>query len=235
MPDGITSFKSNGGEYLITADEGDARDYDGHLDEVRIGNKSVKLDPTVFPNAAELQKNENLGRLNMTTTSPKNAKGEYTEIQVYGGRGVSIYDAKAGQLVWDSGDQLEQLIAQKYPEIFNSNHEEIGFDNRSDNKGPEPEGVTVGKIEGRTYAFVGLERVSGIAVIDVTDAKNANLIDIVANRQDNGPVGGEPTGDLGPEGLTFVPKSDSPTKQPMLLVGNEVSGTTTAWQINLGR
>ncbi|WP_068402067.1 choice-of-anchor I family protein [Kribbia dieselivorans] len=235
MPDGIASFTSRGGEYLITANEGDAREYDGFEEEVRIGNKSVKLDPTVFPNAATLQNNANLGRLNMTTTSPKNAKGEYTQIQVFGGRSASIIDAATGERVWDSGDQFEQLIAEKYPAIFNANHEETGFDNRSDNKGPEPEGVAVGKIEGRTYAFVGLERVSGIAVIDVTDAKKAKLIDIVVNRQDDGPVGGQPTGDLGPEGLTFVSQADSPTKQPMLLVGNEVSGTTTAWQINLGR
>jgi hypothetical protein len=38
-------------------------------------------------------------------------------------------------------------------------------------------------------------------------------------------------GDLGPEGLTFVPAKRSPTGKALLIVSNEVSSTTTIWQV----
>ena len=40
-------------------------------------------------------------------------------------------------------------------------------------------------------------------------------------------------GDLGPEGLVFIPAAQSPNGRPLLVVGNEVSGTTAVLQLNL--
>ncbi|MGN9785111.1 choice-of-anchor I family protein [Nonomuraea sp. ZG12] len=218
LPDAIADFSSRGRTYLVTANEGDTRDWDCYTDEVRV--KDLKLSSSAFPDAAELQKDTELGRLTVAADSPKDADGAHTALHVFGTRSLSIRSA-SGELVWDSGDELERLIARELPEHFNTDNEEDDFDSRSDNKGPEPEGVTVGTIKGRTYAFVGLERVGGVVAYDVTDPRRPRLADYVNTRD----------GDLGPEGLAFVPAHDSPTRRPLLVVGNEVSGTTSTYEI----
>ena len=116
---------------------------------------------------------------------------------------------------------------------FNStNDENQSFDNRSDDKGPEPEGVVVGKVKGRYYAFVGLERVGGIMVFDVTQPENTRYVDYINNRDFSvEDVEEEDAGDLGPEGLVFIKADDSPTGVPLLVVGNEVSGSTTIYEV----
>ena len=235
QPDSIASYTAKGGTYLVTANEGDARDWDCFAEEVRVKDASVVLDPTVFPDAAELKKDANLGRLNVTTTSPRNAAGQVTQLQSFGARSFSIRDDR-GRLVWDSGDGLERLTSVVHPELFNADHtENDSADARSDNKGPEPEGLDLGKISGRTYAFVGLERNSGIAVADVTDPRRAALVGYGVNRDDAGDPEAGTAGDLGPEGVHFVAAQDSPNRRPLLLVGNEISGTTTVWQVSLDR
>ncbi|MDO5513411.1 MAG: alkaline phosphatase, partial [Corynebacterium sp.] len=111
-------------------------------------------------------------------------------------------------------------------ENFNSNHTEANFEGRSDDKGPEPEGVALGVINDRTYAFIGLERIGGVMVYDVTTPSAAQFVTYVNNRDfsDN-------SGDLGAEGLVFIPAADSPNEKNLLVVGNEVSGTTTVFEI----
>ncbi|MGD9571875.1 MAG: hypothetical protein AB7V62_08335, partial [Thermoleophilia bacterium] len=126
---------------------------------------------------------------------------------------------------WDSGDGIEQHIAAADPEAFNANNEENGADDRSDNKGPEPEGVTVGTIRGRTYAFVGLERPGGFIVFDVTDPKRPALIQWANNRD----YTADPVGpDSGPEVLQFVARG--PGGKPTVIVSNEISGTVTFYE-----
>lgn len=229
MPDSIAAYSTaSGEEYLVTANEGDAREYDCFEEEVEV--EDLTLDPAAFLDAEELQREENLGGLKVTSTSPQSADG-YTELHAFGGRSVSILD-RSGAQVWDSGDALERVIAEHHPEDFNATNDENGsFDNRSDNKGPEPEGVTVGAIGDQRYAFVGLERDSGIAVVDVTDPASAGLVGYATNRDFSGDAEAGTAGDLGPEGLHFVTAQDSPTGAPLLIVGNEVSGTTTLWQV----
>lgn len=222
MPDAIAAFKAHGRDYTITANEGDSRDYPGHVDEARI--KSLKLAPEAFPDAKALQADAALGRLNVVTDSPRNATGQYTELWSYGARSVSIRDA-AGRLVWDSADALEQAVAREWPATFNGEGQRNGtfsFDDRSDNKGPEPEGVAVGRVGGRTYAFAGLERASAIAVFDVTEPEHTTMLGLFRN-----------PGDVAPEGLLFIDAGDSPTGEPLLVVGNEVSGTTTVWRVGV--
>lgn len=228
QPDGITSYKVRGKTYLLLANEGDSRDWDGYSEEERV--KDLSLDPAVFP--ADIQADDQLGRLK-TTSAQGDADGDglYEEIYGYGARSFSIRDS-SGRLVWDSGDQIEKITAEINPEFFNSNHEVNKFDDRSDDKGPEPENVAVGEISGRSYAFVGLERVGGIMVFDVTNPKAPEFVQYQNNRDFTQAPETLGAGDLGPEGVLFISKKDSPNRKPLLVVSNEVSGTTTVYEIN---
>jgi hypothetical protein len=228
MPDAIAAYQTDGVTYLVTANEGDARDYAGYSEEKRLAD--LVLDAAVFPNAAELQKPENLGRLRVSTASADtDGDGLVDRIAAYGGRSFSIWDA-AGNLVFDSGDAIERITAELLPEGFNSSGENDSFDSRSDDKGPEPEGLALGEIDGRTYAFVGLERIGGVMVWDITDPRAPVFMHYANNRDFT--VATEQAGDLAPEGIIFVPAEQSPTGRPMLIVANEFSGTTTIWDID---
>lgn len=253
MPDGMTSFTIKGETYLITANEGDGREYvyddvseeeceaaghmydDGdcfsHLDETRI--KDLDLDPIAFPNGDDLQENENLGRLKaINTQGDTDGDGDFDMLYSYGARSITIWDADVN-LVADTGDTIEQKTALALPDDFNAtNDENDTFDDRSDDKGPEPEGVVVGKVQGRHYAFVGLERVGGIMVFDVTEPSEPAYVTYVNNRDFSVDAETPEAGDLGPEGLAFIKAEDSPTGGPLLVVGNEVSGTTTIYEIS---
>lgn len=160
--------------------------------------------------------------------------GDFDRLYVFGARSFSVRRADAG-LVFDSGEQIEQITAAALPDFFNAGHTTNARDDRSDDKGPEPEGLAVGKAFGRTYAFVGLERVGGVLVYDLTDPSAPRLVQYVNNRVFTiDPQAGTlaaTVGDLGPEGLTFIPSEDSPNGRPLLVVANEVSGTTTVYEI----
>ncbi len=238
QPDAIKVFNIGGNNYVFTANEGDARDYDGFSEEDRV--KDLTLDPTAFPDAATLQLEENLGRLNITNTvGDTDDDGDFDELYCYGARSFSIWDA-SGNLVWDSGDDLEQITADYLAPFFNStNDDNSSFKNRSDDKGPEPEAIEVAEIDGKTYAFIGLERVGGIMIYDVTDPMNPKFENYFNNRNfiefdedEEGDPAPTPeqlaaAGDLGPEDVKFISGADSPTGQMILMVANEVSGTVS--------
>ncbi|MFL1406698.1 choice-of-anchor I family protein [Marinobacter sp. M1N3S26] len=238
MPDAIDSYRFFGRTYVVTANEGDARDYDGYSEETRV--KDLTLDPEVFPNAEELQDDANLGRLKTTTANgDTDGDGDMDVIYSYGARSFSIRDAR-GNLVFDSGADFEMITAELLQDDFNSNNDENdSFDARSDDKGPEPEGVTLGRIWGHTYAFIGLERVGGIMVYDITNPYRVRFVNYINNRDFSvdaelpddsvNPL----VGDLGPEDLVFIPAYQSPNRRPLLVVGNEVSGTTTVFQVDV--
>lgn len=238
QPDAIASYRFRGRTFIVTANEGDSRDYDGFSEEERV--KDLVLDPVAFPHALALQADENLGRLKTTTVNGDiDGDGDFDEIYSYGARSFSIRNA-FGKLVYDSADDFERITADLIPDHFNStNDDNDSFDNRSDDKGPEPEGVTVGKIEDRTYAFIGLERVGGIMVYDITNPHKVSFVDYLNNRDFSQPAESEKgvsnplAGDLGPEGITFISEEDSPIEEPLLVVGNEVSGTTTLYLIDV--
>ena len=219
QPDAIASFIANGQTYYITANEGDSRNYSGFNEEISVGAGSYVLDPTIFPNATTLKQDANLGRLQVTNASgDTNGDGKFDKIQAFGARSFSILNA-SGDLVFDSGDQLEQITALQNPAGFNSNGVVANFDTRSDNKGPEPEGVTIGVIDGRTYAFIGLERVGDVIVYDVTNPINPKFVQYI-----NDPV------DRAVEGLIFVSAADSPTGKPLIITASEASNTVSVLQ-----
>lgn len=243
MPDAIHAFSDRRGRsYLITANEGDAREYSAYEEAVRLNNGGYILDPIAFPNAAALKANAALGRLNVSTASgDTDGDGDFDRIDTFGARSISVRDLK-GRLVWDSGDLFERLSAtlDGTLTVFNTTNTANSRDNRSDDKGIEPEAVAVGTVNGRPYAFVGLERDGGIVVLDLSVGAKPTIAGYFTNRKlPRNPATGaflacndvNDCGDLGPEGLTFVPAAQSPTGKALLLVSNEVSSTTTIWQI----
>jgi len=171
-----------------------------------------------------------------TTAVMNGSTTEFENIYAYGGRSFSIYNASTGEQVFDSANQFEVITANKYGADFNNDNAENTGQDRSDNKGPEPEALTVGTINGHTYAFIGLERMGGIMVYDVSNPHNPEFVQYISNRDvtvDNTTLEAGGAGDLGPEGIVFVSADNSPSGQPMLIVGNEVSGTTTFYNIDV--
>ncbi|MBB5040614.1 choice-of-anchor I family protein, partial [Prosthecobacter dejongeii] len=215
MPDAITAFQANGQTYYITANEGDDRD-DFQTETIRVGAGGYVLDPTVFPNAAELKANSRLGRLTVSNSAglrgDTDNDGDVDRILAYGGRSISILNA-AGEIVYDSADLMERLVASLGEPWYD--------DGRSDNKAAEPEGVVIGEIEKRLYAFVGLERARGVMVFDITDPSRVVQAGFVSL----------PT-DLNPEGITFISAAQSPNGQPMIAVTNETSNTLSLFNVS---
>lgn len=220
QPDAIAQFTVAGQTYFITANEGDARDWPGYAEEVRVG--AALLDPTVFPNRATLQQNINLGRLTGTrATGDTDGDGDIDQIHILGARSFSIWNS-SGALVYDSKDQLEVITSILTPTTFNSDGLAATFDTRSDNKGPEPEGVVVGVIDGVPYAFVGSERTGDIFVYNVSNPLAPVFVQYINTPEDNGV-----------EGLTFVTAANSPTGKPLLITTAEVSRTLSVYEVNI--
>lgn len=226
MPDGMDSYTVGGVTYFLTANEGDTRG----VDEVR-GAALVDGDLTNgevdagigAELLAQLADETDLGRLVFSSVDgDTDGDGDIDELYVFGARSFSIFD-EDGALVYDSGDQFEQITAVEAPTLYNSEEGNAGeVDNRSDNKGPEPEAVVLGEIEGRTYAFVALERTGGVMVYDVTDPEAPTYEQYL-----------QTPGDFAPEGLRFITAAESPTGTPLLAISSEVSETLSFFEIDL--
>ncbi len=214
QPDAIKYIKIQGMDYIISANEGDARDYDGYSEEARI--KDIELDPVAFPNVEFLQENENLGRLNITNSlGDTDGDGDFDELYSYGARSFSIWSGN-GQLLYDSGNDIAEITLALTPETFNDD------DSRSDDKGAEPESVETLQINGnRQLLFVGLERTDQVLVFEISNPMAPKFLQILSNE-----------GDEAPEGVLAIAGKDSPNKKDLLIVSNEDSGTVTIYQNN---
>lgn len=241
MPDAIASYKVGDTTFLLTANEGDSRADWGSAnnEEIRFGNSAYIVDTVKFggaANVAALKATSAMGRLNLTKAfGDFNKDGKYDSAFCYGARSFSVWNSVTGKLAWDSKDQFEQKFATLFPSNFNASHTSNTIDNRSDDKGPEPEAVTIGKILDSTYAFVGLERIGGIMIYNITNPKAPYFVNYINTRNFSVTPSASnlaTVGDLGPEGLVFVPKSQSPNGQDLLLVSNEVSGSVAIIQLN---
>ena len=268
QPDSISSYTFNGKTYIVTANEGDAREYltknevadeaacetaggidfeddDGDLlcfyfvEEERVRKLDLNIDNFSSDEQAKLADKDGLGDLTVTLVNGYNEGNDnYDEVYSYGARSFSIWNEN-GDLVFDSGDQFEQIVADATPFYFNVSNDNAKIDNRSDNKGPEPEGLTVGTVADHTYAYIGLERQGGIMVYDITNPFAPQFIQYTSNRDfsvdmdevDAGNLPAGAAGDLAPEGMTFISADDSPNGKPLVIVGNEVSGTTTVYEV----
>lgn len=224
QPDSIAAYDFNGETFLVTANEGDARDYDGFSEEVRVDD--LNLAPEILTNYPDIQEDDQLGRLKTTIVNGDlDGDNLVDQIYSYGARSFSIWTS-AGDLVYDSGSDIARITAVTDPAWFNA------ADKRSDDKGAEPEAVTIGKAYGSTYAFIGLERTGGIMVYDISNPLSPYFVQYINNFDPSGDVNAGTAGDVAPEGLVFVPARKSPNRRPLLIVANEVSGTTTVYQIN---
>lgn len=202
MPDAIAVLETNGIPYLFTANEGDAREYTGFSEILRIKNKDVKLDATVFPNAADLKKDEQLGRLNITTTlGDIDGDGDLDELYSFGARSFSVWNGNTGAQVFDSKNELDKKCVA----------ENAYDDLRSDDKSVEPEGITIGAVGDKKVAFVGMERADAVAIYDLTIPTAPVFLQLIK------------CGDA-PEGVLFIPAKNSPTKKSLLVVSSEGDG-----------
>jgi 2',3'-cyclic-nucleotide 2'-phosphodiesterase (5'-nucleotidase family) len=210
MPDGLASFFWEGKTYLVTANEGDASEWGDYNDVARVSD--VMLDPVAFPDAEALQRDDGIGRLEISTADgDPDGDGVYEKLYTFGARSFSIWEVTDDGLAqtYDSGDLMERMLAAHRPDLLD--------DGRSDAKGPEPESVSMGTIDGQLYAFLALERVDSVMAfaVNAPDAvEHAGIIE---------------TNDA-PEVIRFVSADDAPegVEGPLLLAPNEGSGITTA-------
>ncbi|MBM6937484.1 choice-of-anchor I family protein [Pseudoflavonifractor phocaeensis] len=242
MPDGIAAFTRNGKTYLLTANEGDSREWGDYLneDEVNFG-KEGKTSPTGAITAANSGLTGKVVFFRAEDYDGLNPEKDY----LFGGRSFTLYEVTDTgiQELFTSGDDFEALTARYFPDYFNASNDNAVLDDRSGKKGPEAESVTVGAVDGRTYAFVALERTGGVMVYDVTDPAHVAYVNYINSRDfasivpgsqeyDEGALDKWVTGgDVAPEGLAFVPSSASPTGQALLLAACEVSGTVAVYEL----
>ncbi|MDP2716871.1 choice-of-anchor I family protein [Rheinheimera sp.] len=256
QPDSIASYQWNGATFIVSANEGDSRDWDAYSEDIRVADiiDPDELNKTFSPQLQALYDStggdDGLGRLKVTAAlvDPDN-DGVVEQLYAYGARSFSIWDQNVN-MVYDSGDDFGRISAAILGNNFNSAHTENKGDNRSDDKGGEPEAIDVGTIEGRTYAFIAQERSGDLFVYDVTNPFQATFVSHYINRDFSADFEldddlAEPcdtaegmdctevplTGDLGPESIKFIPAGDSPNGNPLLLIGNEVSGSVTVYQV----
>jgi hypothetical protein len=272
MPDAIDSYTVGGVTYLVTANEGDGREYltevaseadcpagrifdDGecfyYLDEIRIkdiADTGATLSADLLARLpADYAEDENLGRLKVITdlgladsscldaAYQPTASCVYNDLYSFGARSFTIWNAATGEVVYDSGSDFETITFEQLGESFNASNDDNEGDDRSDDKGPEPEAVKIEKIGSKWFAFVGLERVGGVMVYDVTTPSAPSFVqyinerDFTVDAEDDVEI----VGDLGPEDIVFIPASDSPSGEPLLLVSNEVSGTLAVFSVTL--
>jgi 2',3'-cyclic-nucleotide 2'-phosphodiesterase/3'-nucleotidase/5'-nucleotidase len=230
QPDAIKAFSKNGNTYIASANEGEARDYSAYSEVRRINN--VNLNPITFNSPSTLQLDSVLGRLNISTTLGNKRNGfVHDSLFTFGARSFSIWNDQ-GQLLWDSGDDFEQIIAQTYAANFNSTSDDNNSrKNRSDDKGPEPEALAIGEVDGALYAFIGLEKMGGIMIYNIDNPTAPTFDSYILYRDFSAPASDTAAGDLGPEHITFISSLNSPTGVALLAISNEVSGSLSIYQI----
>jgi hypothetical protein len=206
------------------------------------------LDTQRFPNAAALKQDNMLGRLQVTKVDGDTDRdGDFDKIVLPGSRSFALWTT-TGELLFDSGDVFERVTAKAVPAYFNTEENENRLDARSDDRGPEPERLVVGRIGRRTFAFIGFERIGGIIVYDLTNPRRPRFVQYINNRnfaldpEAKCPEEGQPmtprcarVGDLEPEGMAFIPGHDSPIGVPLLAVSHELSDSTTLYRIDRRR
>lgn len=216
LPDGIATINIGKKQYILTANEGDAREW---------GKK-----PNKYTDIGSKKINGSNKKVEYKLTSEYDGL-EDSKTYILGGRSFSILDASTMKQVYDSGKDFETITARVFPKNFNANHKKADIDGRSNKKGPEPEDVQTLIVDDKIYAVIGLERIGGAMFYDITNPNKPiykdyiNIRDFSTNELGAG-------SDLGAEGICTIEASLSPTGKPIILVANEVSGTVTVLEIS---
>lgn len=228
IPDAIANYHSNGINYIVTANEGDEKEYTGFNERTTIG--AALLDSSNFPNATILKANNNAGRMRITNNNG-NIDGDAALEELYclGTRSFSIFNADTKTLIYDSGDDFERYTAltPSISNLFNADHSDNIKKGRSRAKGPEPEGITLAQLNNQTFAFITLERVGGVMVYDITNPNDVKFVDY-KNSRNVSAYGG----DNGPEGVLFIKSENTTTGKNYIAVANEISGTISLFEVN---
>ena len=202
MPDTLAAFEHAGKTYLATANEGDSRE-DGK-DQMSVLN----LGQPGFPTYEGAPLDSSLRALRISRIDgDTDADGAIDEIHMYGTRSFSIFDADTGALVYDSGNFFEAYIALNDPAGY--------VDSRSPQKGPEPEALAVGTVDGKRLLAVGMEQTNSLFLFDISDPTSPVFLDYERLSGAQVPVR--------PESFNFVSAADSPIGVALLLVGYEGS------------
>lgn len=209
MPDGISSYEVDGKTYLLTANEGDSREWGDYINEV------------------EEKYGESESKIVTLNTDDYDGFDDLSKKYLFGGRSFSIIDASTMTMVSDSNGEFEEITAKLLPEYFNCSNDDISFEDRSGKKGPEPEDIKTMIIDGKVMAFIGLERIGGVMMYDVSDPTNPTYVDYLNLRDFSNDI----SGSVSPEGLCTVSAKDSPTNKPMLIIANEVSGDVNVVEV----
>lgn len=233
QPNGLANYDVNGSSFIVSANEGSARNYSSYSEEVRV--KNLPLNMVGFPNWPAVLHDTVIGRLQVTSSlGDGNNDGLYDSLFTFGGRSFSIWDEN-GQLVWDSGDEFEQTLALLHSAGFNSDFDDNSSrKSRSDDKGPQPIDVVIGEVDSTTYAFIALERMGGIMIYDITDPLNPQFEMYELNRDFSKAASDADAGDLGPFRMQFVKAAHNSRGLPLLYVSNRISGTITVYEMGKG-
>ncbi len=228
MPDAIATYNVNGTNYIVTANEGDEKEFNTLNERTTVGAATYQLDSTNFPQAKMLKASYNLGRFRVTNLNgDNNNDGTFEEINSVGSRSFSIFNADTKELVYDSGDDFERYTAAHWTSLFNADHGNNNAKNRSRSKGPEPEGVAIATFGDQTFAFISLERIGGVMVYNITNPEQPYFVDY-KNTRNTSSYGG----DLGAEGILYIPADNTTTEKPYIVVANEISGTLTIYEVD---
>ncbi|NDB37734.1 MAG: hypothetical protein EB040_05315 [Actinobacteria bacterium] len=236
QPDAIAGFKIGSGHYFVTANEGDAREYTCLNDDLR--GSSLKVDSRRFPTWSALSASAALGRAKVNPNiGDKDGDGDIDTIHLRGSNSMTMY--RNGMVLWDSGDLLDQIQISAFGVAnINGSHSlssdkstmnYVGQD-RSDDKGSEPEGVAVGMVGDRRVAILGLERMTALVVFDITEPRSPVFQEWLQML----PAKATPAKDVkhfSPEGIVFVPADKSPSGKALFITSYELSGSLSIHQI----
>lgn len=232
QPDGLAAYNSGGTQYILSANEGASRNYTAYSEETRVG--TMLLDFAKFNTWPTNQHDTVTGRLIVTNAlGDNNNDGRFDSLFCFGGRSFSIWDENL-QLVWDSRDEFELTLKSLHASEFNSsNNDNSSRKSQSDEKGPQPESVVIGEVDGKTYAFIALKQMGGIMIYDITNPLAPTFVMYELNRDFTKPANDADAGDLGPGGMVFVKAADNTRGIPLLFVANTISGTITVYEMGV--
>ena len=252
QPDTIATYSVGGQDYVVTANEGDDREYDAWEDLVKANDLEDENGTSLL--SAELQAailDTDSKKLRVFADLGADENGTYNALYMAGGRSFSIWDAE-GNLVFDSGAQFEAKLAAEYAAHFNTEVDDtddagdiadldadgiaydlIGedayffapVDARSLKKGCEPEALAVASIGEKHFAYIGLEKMGGFFVYDVTDPTAPTMVEY--NNDINYSAKPSEAGDLAPEGMKVFTQDDS----TYLAIANELSSTLAIYAL----